>query len=258
MSIITVTFQNLPAGMLELLSQYVIGTTITDEFDFKSEPEVILENDNANLATKLEYDLKPEVKQEQELKPEPEPEPKQEPELEPEPECKPEPKKPKKQRDPEPEPKKPRKSRRTSKKPEEKEYDPLGPDTRKERERKSWDKYYKPHWSDMIWVRYETDPRRMWRCPVTVEEYLDIRKRNKKFKREADAHDKANSRPSRRDHRYKFLRGLDPNKDKLELTEQNLKKIYRRVALIHHPDKGGDVEVFKQIQSSYEYLLEHL
>jgi DnaJ homolog subfamily A member 2 len=33
-----------------------------------------------------------------------------------------------------------------------------------------------------------------------------------------------------------------------------IKKAYRKKSLIHHPDKGGDVEVYKQINSAYQIL----
>jgi len=34
----------------------------------------------------------------------------------------------------------------------------------------------------------------------------------------------------------------------------NIKKTFRRLALIHHPDKGGDDKYFKKIQGAYSYL----
>lgn len=37
-------------------------------------------------------------------------------------------------------------------------------------------------------------------------------------------------------------------------TFTQMKKAYRKLALIHHPDKGGDVEYFKKINASYETL----
>ena len=33
-----------------------------------------------------------------------------------------------------------------------------------------------------------------------------------------------------------------------------IKKAYRRLALIHHPDKGGDEEKFKELVEAYEIL----
>lgn len=37
-------------------------------------------------------------------------------------------------------------------------------------------------------------------------------------------------------------------------TEQEIKKAYRRLAMIHHPDKGGDPQKFNEISSAYEVL----
>lgn len=39
-------------------------------------------------------------------------------------------------------------------------------------------------------------------------------------------------------------------------THEQIKEAYRRAALKHHPDKGGDAEVFIKIQSAYEKALE--
>ena len=32
----------------------------------------------------------------------------------------------------------------------------------------------------------------------------------------------------------------------------DIKRAYQRAALKHHPDKGGDVEMFKKVQQAYE------
>ena len=48
---------------------------------------------------------------------------------------------------------------------------------------------------------------------------------------------------------YKIL-NIDKN-----YTPETLKKQYRECALLHHPDKGGDSELFKEITQSYIYLL---
>ena len=47
---------------------------------------------------------------------------------------------------------------------------------------------------------------------------------------------------------YQHL-GLDRSADATEI-----KKAYRKMSLIHHPDKGGDSEEFKKIQKAYEIL----
>ena len=38
------------------------------------------------------------------------------------------------------------------------------------------------------------------------------------------------------------------------VTEADLKKAYRRLAMKHHPDKGGNEEIFKKYQKAYEIL----
>jgi DnaJ family protein A protein 2 len=47
---------------------------------------------------------------------------------------------------------------------------------------------------------------------------------------------------------YELL-GVSPN-----ATQDDIKKAFRKKSLIHHPDKGGDVEIYKQINSAYEVL----
>lgn len=37
-------------------------------------------------------------------------------------------------------------------------------------------------------------------------------------------------------------------------TQAEIKKAYRRLALVHHPDKGGDQEAFKKITAAHEIL----
>ena len=39
-------------------------------------------------------------------------------------------------------------------------------------------------------------------------------------------------------------------------TTDEIKKHYRKYALLHHPDKGGDPEKFKEIQIAYETLMD--
>jgi len=40
----------------------------------------------------------------------------------------------------------------------------------------------------------------------------------------------------------------------LDATENEIKKAYHKAALIHHPDKGGDADDFKYVQTAYEIL----
>ena len=47
---------------------------------------------------------------------------------------------------------------------------------------------------------------------------------------------------------YKIL-GIDKNSN-----EKDIKKAYRRLAVIHHPDKGGDPEKFKEVTKAFETL----
>jgi DnaJ family protein A protein 2 len=39
---------------------------------------------------------------------------------------------------------------------------------------------------------------------------------------------------------------------------EEIKIAYRKLAIQHHPDKGGNAETFKQIQEAYEYLLNQI
>ena len=41
-----------------------------------------------------------------------------------------------------------------------------------------------------------------------------------------------------------------------EFDQATLKSNYRKQAMKHHPDKGGDVKNFQYVQRSYEYILE--
>lgn len=41
-------------------------------------------------------------------------------------------------------------------------------------------------------------------------------------------------------------------------TLDDLKKAYRRLAMLHHPDRGGDPEVMKQINNEHDALFEVL
>ena len=41
---------------------------------------------------------------------------------------------------------------------------------------------------------------------------------------------------------------------KVNANDQEIKKAYRKKALKEHPDKGGDIEKFKEITKAYETL----
>lgn len=50
---------------------------------------------------------------------------------------------------------------------------------------------------------------------------------------------------------------MDPYKElgiSQHSTEKEIKNAYRKLAIKHHPDKGGDPEKFKQIAAAYETL----
>ena len=49
----------------------------------------------------------------------------------------------------------------------------------------------------------------------------------------------------------KFYNLLDVNRD---ASAADIKKAYRKLAVKHHPDKGGDSEKFKQVTRAYEVL----
>ncbi|GFE54161.1 hypothetical protein BaOVIS_015650 [Babesia ovis] len=49
----------------------------------------------------------------------------------------------------------------------------------------------------------------------------------------------------------KFYKTLGLSKD---CSESEIKKAYRKLAIKHHPDKGGDPEMFKEISRAYEVL----
>lgn len=49
----------------------------------------------------------------------------------------------------------------------------------------------------------------------------------------------------------KFYKVLELSKD---CSENEIKKAYRKLAIKHHPDKGGDPEKFKEISRAYEVL----
>jgi DnaJ family protein A protein 2 len=41
-----------------------------------------------------------------------------------------------------------------------------------------------------------------------------------------------------------------------DASSEDIKKAFRKQALVHHPDRGGDEEMFKKIQNAYEILSE--
>lgn len=49
--------------------------------------------------------------------------------------------------------------------------------------------------------------------------------------------------------KYYELLGVDKN-----VSMDDLKKVFRKMALKHHPDRGGDTEKFQEIQQAYEVL----
>merc|ERR1719199_274370 len=49
----------------------------------------------------------------------------------------------------------------------------------------------------------------------------------------------------------KFYKLLEVEKN---ASEPDIKKAYRKLAVKHHPDKGGDPETFKEITRAYEVL----
>ena len=40
-----------------------------------------------------------------------------------------------------------------------------------------------------------------------------------------------------------------------DASYDEIKKAYRKLALQHHPDRGGDSEKFKEISAAYEVVL---
>ena len=50
---------------------------------------------------------------------------------------------------------------------------------------------------------------------------------------------------------YEIL-GISPNATKIEI-----KKAYKKMALIYHPDVGGDEKQFLRIRTAYEQLTEY-
>jgi DnaJ family protein A protein 2 len=63
--------------------------------------------------------------------------------------------------------------------------------------------------------------------------------------------DEGMRRPATRADTNKFYEILGVSK---EATQAEIKKAYRKLAIQHHPDKGGDEEKFKEITRAYEVL----
>ena len=63
--------------------------------------------------------------------------------------------------------------------------------------------------------------------------------------------DEGMRRPSARADTTKFYEILGVSK---EASQAEIKKAYRKLAIQHHPDKGGDEEKFKEITRAYEVL----
>lgn len=42
-----------------------------------------------------------------------------------------------------------------------------------------------------------------------------------------------------------------------ESTQEEIKKSFRRLAMKHHPDRGGDEDLFKKMSSAYSFLEKH-
>jgi len=58
-------------------------------------------------------------------------------------------------------------------------------------------------------------------------------------------------RPKKDADTTKFYKALEVSKD---ASSADIKKAYRKLAVQHHPDKGGDAEKFKEITRAYEVL----
>lgn len=68
-----------------------------------------------------------------------------------------------------------------------------------------------------------------------------------------DAMGGQHARRKREVNNSKFYEILNLNKN---CTTDEVKKAYRKLAIIHHPDKGGDQEKFKEISRAYEVLVD--
>ena len=50
-----------------------------------------------------------------------------------------------------------------------------------------------------------------------------------------------------------YYKILNLNKD---CSQEDIKKNYKILAMKHHPDKGGDSEIFKDISEAYQILID--
>lgn len=56
-------------------------------------------------------------------------------------------------------------------------------------------------------------------------------------------------KPMKRSSSYDVL-GIDEDSE-----DEDIKKAFRKKALIHHPDKGGDPDEFRKVREAYEILI---
>jgi DnaJ domain len=59
----------------------------------------------------------------------------------------------------------------------------------------------------------------------------------------------------RTQYRPQYLVDLDLPQD---ASEEQIKSQFRRLAKVHHPDCGGDAEVFKRLMAAYEKAMEKI